>query len=168
MCNVANTRGDKAMTVLASILEGLALLKTSKDGNIERVQFCIAQAAKFQLDPTVKIMQLEVLALVLDFASSLHYQNPDASTQKLRALQKRLDECEEWNNVKADFLIPVQRQPSNSRTVSEETSSVIRPAREGDGDFDFIVMTFMTKMELRSLVYVAATKNLSLIANLTL
>lgn len=152
--NVANTRGDNAMTVFASILEGLALLKTSKDSNIERVQSCIAQAAKFQFDPTVKIMQLEMLTLLLDFASSLYHQSPDATAQKLRLLQQRLDECEEWNNVKADFQIPVKKQPSNARTVSEETSTIIRPGGEGEGEFDFVVMSFMTKVELRSLVYV--------------
>lgn len=142
------------MTVFASILEGLALLKTSKDSNIERVQSCIAQAAKFQFDPTVKIMQLEMLTLLLDFASSLYHQSPDATAQKLRLLQQRLDECEEWNNVKADFQIPVKKQPSNARTVSEETSTIIRPGGEGEGEFDFVVMSFMTKVELRSLVYV--------------
>lgn len=143
------------MTVFASILEGLALLKTSKDSNIERVQSCIAQAAKFQFDPTVKIMQLEMLTLLLDFASSLYHQSPDATAQKLRLLQQRLDECEEWNNVKADFQIPVKKQPSNARTVSEETSTIIRPGGEGEGEFDFVVMSFMTKVELRSLVYVS-------------
>ncbi|EFY88055.1 75k gamma secalin [Metarhizium acridum CQMa 102] len=151
--NVATSRGDNAMTVFASILEGLALLKTSKDSNIERVQSCIAQAAKFQFDPTVKIMHLEMLILVLDFASSLYRQSPDMTAQKLRSLQQRLDECEEWNNVKADFLIPVKKQPSNTRTVSEETSAIIRLAGEADGEFDYIVMSFMTKVELRSLVF---------------
>lgn len=161
--NVATSRGDNAMTVFASILEGLALLKTSKDSNIERVQSCIAQVAKFQFDPTVKIMQLEMLTLVLDFASSLYRQSPDTTAQKLRLLQQKLDACEEWNNVKADFLIPVKKQPSNTRPVSEETSGIIRLAGEGDGDVDFIVMSFMTKVELRSLVYVPRIQKMRII-----
>lgn len=166
--NVATSRGDNAMTVFASILEGLALLKTSKDSNIERVQSCIAQVAKFQFDPTVKIMQLEMLTLVLDFASSLYRQSPDTTAQKLRLLQQKLDACEEWNNVKADFLIPVKKQPSNTRPVSEETSAIIRLAGEGDGDVDFIVMSFMTKVELRSLVYVHESRRCASFANLIL
>lgn len=149
--NVANLRGDKAMTVFASILEGLALLKTSKDSNIERVNACIAQAAKFQLDASVKIMQLDILMLMLDFAASLHRQSPDATAHKLRLLQQRLDECESWPNVKADFDIPIKKQASNARTVSDETSSIIRLG-ESNGEFDYVVMTFMTKMELKSLV----------------
>ncbi|KAG5950856.1 hypothetical protein E4U58_001396 [Claviceps cyperi] len=151
--NVANLRGDNAMTVFASILEGLTLIKTSKDSNVERVNSCIAQAAKFQLDPTVKIMQLDVLILLLDFSSSLHHQQPDATAQKLRLLQQRLDECEQWNNIKADFQIPVHKQSSGAKIVSEQTSAIIRPGGEDDGEMDFVVMTFMTKVELRSLVF---------------
>lgn len=156
--SVANTRGDNAMSVFASLLEGMALLKSSRDGNIERVHACIAQAAKFQFDPTVKILQLDMLTLLLDFASSLHHLSPDTTAQKLRVLQQRLDECEEWHNVKADFLIPVKKQPSSAKTVSEETSAIIRPGSGSvdDGvEHDYMVMTFMTKMELRALVYVS-------------
>lgn len=151
--SVASLRGDNAMTVFASILEGLALLKTSKDSNIERVNSCIAQAAKYQFDPSVKIMQLDILMLLLDFSSSLHHQSPDTTAQKLRLLQKKLDDCEEWNNVKADFQIPVKKQSSGAKIVSEQTSAIIRPGGEADGEFDFVVMTFMTKVELRSLVF---------------
>ncbi|KAK2603745.1 hypothetical protein QQS21_004030 [Conoideocrella luteorostrata] len=151
--NVANLRGDNAMTVFAFILEGLALLKTSKDSNIERVNSCIAQAAKFQFDPSVKIMQLDILMLMLDFSASLYHQSPESTAQKLRLLQQRLDECETWNNVKADFQIPVKKQSSNIRTVSEETSAIVCPGAETDGGYDFIVMSFMTKVELRSLVF---------------
>lgn len=149
--NIANTRGDNALSVLASVLEGLTLLKSSKDGSIERVQACIAQAAKFQFDPTVQIMQLDILTLLLDFASSLHHQSPDNTSQKLRLLQTRLDECDAWNNVKAEFLIPIKKQPSNARTVSDDTAAIVR-AGEADSAFDYMVMSFMTKMELRSLV----------------
>lgn len=151
--HIANTRGDNALSVLASILEGLSLLKTSKDGSIERVQACIAQAAKFQFDPTVKMMQLDVLALLLDFASSLHHQSPDNTSQKLRLLQIRLDECDEWKNVRAEFLVPIKKQPSNARTVSDDTAMIVR-AGPADSAFDYLVMSFMTKIELRALVYV--------------
>lgn len=149
--NIANTRGDNALSVLSSVLEGLTLLKTPRDGSMERVQACIAQAAKFQLDPTVRIMQLDMLTLVLDFSSSLHRQSPDATAQKLRLLQMKLDECEGWHNVKSEFLIPIKKQPSNARTVGEDTAAIVR-AGGGDSAFDYLVMSFMTKMELRALV----------------
>ena len=150
--NVASARGDSAMSVFASTMEGFALLKTSKEGNMERVQSCVAQIAKFQFDPSAKVMQLDVLAMLLDFAASLHHHSPETTNQKLRQLQHRLDECEDWHNVKADFRIPIKRQAGGAKTVSEETSAIICAGPEGEDGCDYVVMSFMTKMELRSLV----------------
>ncbi|KAM0435282.1 hypothetical protein ACHAPT_003376 [Fusarium lateritium] len=148
---LANSRGDNALSVFASILEGLTLLKASKDGNIEKVQQCIAQVAKFQFDPSVHIMQLDMLTLLLDLASSINHQSPDVTLQKLRLVQKRLDECSDWHNVKSDFLVPVKKQPSTANTISSDTAAIIR---HGDGaPVDFLVLSFMTKMELTSLVF---------------
>ena len=149
--NIASSRGDNALSVFASILEGLTLLKTSKDGNIERVQTCIAHAAKFQFDPSVHISQLDMLTLLLDLASSINHQSPEITNQKLRLLQKKLDECGDWHNVKADFLLPIKKQPSTAQTLSDDTTAIIR-AGDSQGTSDFLVLSFMTKMELMSLV----------------
>lgn len=149
---LANSRGDNAISAFASLLEGLTLLKASKDGNVEKVQQCIAQAAKFQFDPSVHIMQLDMLMLLLDLASSINHQSSEVTTQKMRAVQNRLDECGDWHNVKSDFLIPVKKQPSTAHTISSDTAAVIR---HGDGDagpVDYLVLSFMTKIELTSLV----------------
>lgn len=157
--HIANTRGDNALSVLASIIEGLSLLKTSKDGSIEKVQACIAQTAKFQFDPTVKILQLDVLVLVLDFAASLHHQSPDSTSQKLRLLQMRMDECHDWHDVGAEFLVPIKKQPSNAKTVSDDTAAIVR-AGEAESAFDHLVMSFMTKVELQALVYAVDRRGL--------
>ncbi|KPM41292.1 hypothetical protein AK830_g5221 [Neonectria ditissima] len=149
---IANSRGDNAISAFASILEGLALIKASKDGNVEKVQTCIAQAAKFQFDPSVRIIQLDMLTLLLDLASSINQQSPDVTSQKLRLLQKRLDECGDWHNVKADFVIPVKKQPSTAQTISGDTAAIIRGG-DSNEPMDFLVMSFMTKMELTSLVF---------------
>ncbi|KAL7913813.1 cohesin loading factor domain-containing protein [Trichoderma velutinum] len=150
--NVANTRGDTALSVLASLIEGFTLLKTTKDGNMEKIQACIAQVAKYQFDPSVQITQLTMLTLLLEVAASLHHQNPDHTAQKLRQLQVCLDDCEEWHNVKSDFLVPIKKESSAARTVSDDTQAILRLG-EGEGEMDYLVMTFMTKMELRSLVF---------------
>lgn len=149
--NVATTRGDNALSIYASVLEGLALLKTAKEGSIEKVQSCIAQAAKYQFDPSIRITQLDVLTLLLDFAASLHHQNPDATSTKLRELQKKVDDCEDWKDVQADFMVPIKKQAASSNIVGEDTASIIHPG-DGTTESDFLVVTFMTKMELRSLM----------------
>lgn len=149
--NVANTRGDIALSVLASLIEGFTLLKTAKEGNMEKIQACIAQVAKYQFDPSVQITQLTMMTMLLEVAASLHHQSPDHTAQKLRQLQLCLDDCEGWHNVKSDFVVPIKKEPSAARTVSDETQAILRV---GEGEMDHLVMTFMTKMELRSLVYV--------------
>lgn len=149
--NVASTRGDKALSIFASVLEGLALLKTAKEGSIEKVQGCIAQAAKFQFHPAIRITQLDILVLLLDFAASLHHQNPDATSAKLRDLQRKVDDCEDWKNVQADFMVPIKKQAVSSNIVGQDTASIVDPG-DGTAESDNLVITFMTKIELRSLM----------------
>lgn len=151
--SLANRRGDKALSIFSSLMEGLSLLKTAKHDNTEKIRDCIAQAAKFQFDPSTKIVQLELLTLLLDVASTLHREGPDVTAQKLRQLQRRLDECEEWHNVKSEFRVPIKKQASAAKTVSHDTSAIVLPG-EAESDFDFLVLSFMTKMEFNSIVYV--------------
>lgn len=147
----ANSRGDNALSVFASLAEGLILLKTNKDGNLEKVQACIAQAAKFQFDSSAQIIQLDMLTLLLDLACSLHHSKPEVTTHKLRLLQKKLDNCEDWHNVKSEFLVPVKKQPSTSQTISRDTAAIIQPGTDAETS-DYLVMSLVTKMELNSLV----------------
>lgn len=150
---IAEVRGDHAMTILSSLLEGLILLKSDKDEKQpEKVQSCLAQVAKFQLDDSVQIIQLQVLYRILDFASSLNIDTPDGTAQKLRQLQKSVDDCDSWGSVSADFRVPVKKQSSSSKTISADTAGII-VAGEEQSPNDFVTMTFMTKMELRALVF---------------
>ncbi|KAM5514159.1 75k gamma secalin [Fusarium oxysporum f. sp. phaseoli] len=146
----ASSRGDDALSVFAFILEGLALLKASKDGNIEKVQACIAQVAKYQCEPTIHIMQLDILTLLLDLVCTINHSGLDLMLDKLKMLQDRMDACTDWHSVKSDFLIPVQKQPATGHTISSDTAGIIR---SGEGvPEDFLVMSFMTKVELNSLM----------------
>ncbi|WKT43291.1 Transglutaminase-like [Fusarium oxysporum f. sp. vasinfectum] len=147
----ASSRGDDALSVFAFILEGLALLKASKDGNIEKVQACIAQVAKYQCEPTIHIMQLDILTLLLDLVCTINHSGLDLMLDKLKMLQDRMDACTDWHSVKSDFLIPVQKQPATGHTISSDTAGIIR---SGEGvPEDFLVMSFMTKVELNSLIF---------------
>lgn len=153
--NIANSRGDNALSVFASILEGLTLLKTSKDGNMERIHACIAQIAKFQFDESVHILQLDVLTLLLDLGASVNNTSAEVTIQKLKLLQTKAEAQgpNDWGNLKADFVVPIRKQPSTAQTFSDDTAAIIRPGG-GDDPSDYLVLSFMTKMELSSLVYV--------------
>ncbi|PSR94334.1 cohesin loading factor [Coniella lustricola] len=150
---LAAHRGDNAIAVLTSILEGMVHLKSCKDDSIVRVQTCIAQAARYQLDPSVHIPQIEVLTLLLDLACSLQQKSPQVTMQKLKALQFRMDELvqtSDWDQSRDELLLPLNKQTSSNSTVSDDTSTIIRPGTE----HNFIVMSFVTKVHAFVLAYV--------------
>lgn len=149
--HAASSRGDNALCVFASLLEGLTFLKASKEGAVEKVQACLAQVSKYQLDQSVNIPQVEILTMLLDVASSIHTYSPEVTAEKLRALQKRFDECSQWGDVNSEFLIAIRKSSTSGNTVSSDTSMILRN-HESDTDSDYLVMTFMTRVEFTSLM----------------
>ena len=139
------------MCVYASLSEALILLQTSK-GTPETIQASLAQAYKYQLDPRVQIPQLELLYLLVDYLSSLNREKQDSVTERLRRLQKKIDECQHLAN-KADFLLPIRKQPAAAHTIGVDVSAIIKPGDDSD-ESDYLVMSFVTQMELMVLVYV--------------
>lgn len=114
------------------------------------VQECMAQAAKYQFDPTVNIHQLELMTLLVGLLSSLHREKHEDTADRLRALQKKIDE---WrgSNPGAEFMLPIKRHTSSSQILGVDTSAILRPGDQGTNT-DFLVMSFMTEMEFTSLV----------------
>ncbi|KAI1339060.1 hypothetical protein F5Y15DRAFT_384673 [Xylariaceae sp. FL0016] len=152
---LASQRGDHAIFVLACLLEGLSLLKASKDDSMLRVQNCIAQASKYQLEESVRVPQLDVLALMLDLACTLQQKSPNGVGQKLKALQDRLDASindTTWAYDGAQLFLPIQRQPLNVQIISEDTSGVLKPGAESEGH-DYLAMTFWSKLEVFAITY---------------
>lgn len=151
---IATKRDDKAIFVVAMLLEGLAHLNSMKDDWITRVQTCIAQASKLQLNDDVHLSQIDVLLLLLDLACSLHQKSPKMTQQKLNALQTRLEELRhspEWPGISEEMLLPIRRPVNAPLTISNDTRGVLRP---GDGTVDFLVMSIIGKQEAYGLAYV--------------
>lgn len=149
MQQVASSRGDAAICVYASLAEALILLKSAKS-TPEMIQERIAQAAKYQCDPSVNIHQLELMSLLIGLLMSLHRERHEETAERLRALQKKIDS---WRgqNPDAEFLLPIRKDASSSQIISGDTSSIIRSGEDGSNS-DFLVMSFMTEMEFTGLV----------------
>lgn len=146
---IAQQRGEKAIFVIATLLEGLAHLSTTKDDWITRVQTCIAQASKLQLDASVHLPQIDVLLLLLDLACSLRQKSHQISWQKLGVLQKKLDELRdspEW--ASNEILLPIGRSTSSPQTISNDTRAILRP---GDESTDYLVLSALGKQETYAL-----------------
>ncbi|WQF79779.1 Putative chromatid cohesion factor MAU2 [Colletotrichum destructivum] len=155
IATLAGQRGDHAMVVFASLLEGLSVLRTVRPDTIERVQTCLAQATKYQLDPSVQIPQLDVLTLLLDLACSMHQKTPDILIHKLRSLQAKLDAnlgSQTWTDLNPEILIPIKKHNVTSATLSDDTSAILR-AGASDSQHDYIVMTFLNRLEIVVLTY---------------
>jgi len=154
LTSIATTRGDRAICVMASLLEGLAHLSTMKDDSILRVQTCIAQASKFQLEASARLPQIDVLILFLDLACSLHQKIPTLYSQKLAALQSRMDELKtssDWDSNTIELLLPFKKQTGSSQTISNDTATILR---RGDGEFDYLVLPAIGRQQAFALAYV--------------
>ncbi|KAI0019660.1 hypothetical protein F4780DRAFT_437446 [Xylariomycetidae sp. FL0641] len=152
---LAVQRSDHAICVVASLVEGLSLLKVMKDDAVVRIQACIAQASKYQFENSAHVIQLEVLALMLDLACSLHQKSPQAIAQKLKALQDRMDgsiQNKAWGFAETQLLLPIRKPSTNFHTISSDTSGILRPGAENDAH-DYLAMSFWSKLEAFTMTY---------------
>ncbi|CAJ2508004.1 Uu.00g091900.m01.CDS01 [Anthostomella pinea] len=152
---LASQRGDRTIFVVASLIEGLSHLRVMKEDSIVRIQACIAQAAKYQLEDSVHILQLDVLTLMLDLACSLHQKSSNVIGQKMQALQDRMDASHKdtsWSLTNTDMLLPIRKQPGNAQIISDESGGVLRPGSEYDSN-DYLVMSFWNKLEAYTITY---------------
>jgi hypothetical protein len=151
IAGIATQRDDKAIFVMAMILEGLAHLSSKKDDWITRVQACIAGAAKLQLNDDVHIPQMDVLLLLLDIACSLHQKTPKILKQKMDSLQARLEELRhspEWATLTDEVLLPIHHLPNAPTTISNDTREILRL---GEGNIDYLVLSTLGKQEAYAL-----------------
>jgi len=167
---LATQREDNVVCVLASLLEGMFHLKAGRDDTIVRVQTCIAQASKYQLDASIHIPQLAILTHLLDLACSMSQKEPEATSAKLKALQKCMDEFREtpaWSGSSSELLLPLHKHSISSSTICGDTAAVVRP---GNAELDYLVMKSFTKAEAYALGYgvFAPTLNKTLILSGTL
>lgn len=148
---IASRRGDRAVYVFLSLLEGLIYLKTDKTDAVQRVQACIAQASKFQLEDSAHVAQVVLLKSILDLACSLRQKSPDASLSKIKSLQDRLDETHDMNWKSSELLLPMKKDAGSKATISPDTGAIIRV---GNDEHDFLVINFMSKPDTYALCYV--------------
>ncbi|KAI0167195.1 cohesin loading factor-domain-containing protein [Pestalotiopsis sp. NC0098] len=153
---LAQTRGDTTIFQVACLLDGLGHLKSMRDDVVDKIQNCIAQAQKYQLDSSPLISQVETLLLMLDFACSLRQKSPKVIFQKLKLLQSRMDDTlsiGEWGYYSTEVLLPINKQTHNvNQTISSDTHDIIRVG-QAHQSHDWLVMSFWTKIEAFILTY---------------
>ncbi|KAK3994734.1 cohesin loading factor-domain-containing protein [Cladorrhinum sp. PSN332] len=154
IAGVANQRKDYAILVMAVLMEGFAHLRSMKDDWVTRVQMCIAQVSKLQLENSAHTPQTDVLHLLLDLACSLHQKSYQISAQKLTTLLQRLEELNDspdWGDQGGEMSLPINRMPNTIQTVSKDTRAVLRL---GDQNIDYLVLSTLGKHEAWALAWV--------------
>ena len=143
--NLASSRGDSVMCILASILEAMSHLRAKKDDYLLKVKTCVAEASKYQCDETARIPQLDILLILLNLACSLHEKRPEELSRQLTTLQHQMDSLlnsPDWNGNEAELHIPIMKQ--QNQPVSDETRTILMP---GEGQHDFLVLSYLSKVE---------------------
>ncbi|GJC93633.1 mitochondrial membrane protein Pet127 [Colletotrichum higginsianum] len=80
----------------------------------------------------------------------MHQKTPDILIHKLRSLQAKLDAnlgSQTWTDLNPEILIPIKKHNVTSATLSDDTSAILR-AGASDSQHDYIVMTFLNRLEI--------------------
>ena len=146
--NIAQQRGDAAVGVFASLMEALALIKSSR-GTLEMIQTCLAAAAKHQLNPDAQIPQLRIMHGIIRVLTCLNREPHHKAFQALRAL---IMDIEESQSFIQEILLPIKRSSTSSpQTISEDTGHLLR-CGDPQGNIDYLVVSFMSHEEILVLV----------------
>ncbi|KAK4669368.1 uncharacterized protein QC763_202350 [Podospora pseudopauciseta] len=154
IAGVANQRKDFSIFAMAMLLEGFAHMTTMKDDWANRVQLCVAQVSKIQLESSIQIPQIDILLRLLDLACSLHQKSHQVAAQKLTVLQRQLEELKnspDWPLQNGEVFLSINRMSNTAPTVSNDTRAVVR---QGEGNADYLVLSTLGKQEAWAIAWV--------------
>lgn len=131
--SVANSRGDRAIFLLSSLMEVLAHLSFPVPESAEQVQTALAAAWTYQLEVDNRVPQLVVLTHILDLTCSLIYGRPSQTEAKQKAMEEAFKESE-WSTA-ADssdvFAVPINAAQNEAQLVSSDTRGILGISKDG-------------------------------------
>ncbi|KAJ3955639.1 hypothetical protein N0V92_007821 [Colletotrichum tropicale] len=83
----------------------------------------------------------------------MHQKTPDILIHKLKSLQAKLDDnmgSSTWSDLNPEILIPINKHSAPAAILSDDTSAILRA---GSSRHDYVVMTFMNRLEIVVLTY---------------
>ncbi|EEQ30342.1 75k gamma secalin [Microsporum canis CBS 113480] len=154
--SLATSCGDKAVSVIAAVLEALIYLQqsTSTD-SIEHAQRAIATARSRQLDPEVhSIPQLSSVIQMIDICCSILEYDINQSSQKLKGMQTSMDQDIHNPKWKDDgsFALPLSARTIESASPREHRN---------DGHTFELTMNWLPEHDLYALCYFLSSITLS-------
>lgn len=159
IAKLAGEQNDRAIYMMASLMEAMAHLKSSGPECMEHAQRAIAAVWTYQLDSGSRIPQLLGLAHILDVACSLRQGNPAVMINKLKLMQTMMDEAlrdPTWSTTSNVIAIPINRAQNSSQVVSPDTRTILGI---GDDGRDNLMMSFLNKKDAFSITLVYRFSN---------
>ncbi|EFQ97286.1 hypothetical protein MGYG_00327 [Nannizzia gypsea CBS 118893] len=154
--SLAASCGDKAVSVIAAVLEALIHLQQSTNADsIEHAQRAIATARSRQLDPEIRgIPQLNSVIQMVDICCSILEYDTNQSSQKLKEMQRSMDQDIHNPKWKDDgsFALPLTTGTLKSTSSREP---------QNDGHIFELTMNWLPEHDLYALCYFLSSVTLS-------
>ncbi|EGD93381.1 hypothetical protein TESG_00927 [Trichophyton tonsurans CBS 112818] len=154
--SLAASCGDKAVSVIAAVLEALIHLQQSTNADsIEHAQRAIATARSRQLDPEIRgIPQLNSVIQMIDICCSVLEYDTNQSSQKLKEMQRSMDQDIHNPKWKDDgsFALPLSAGTMKSASPREPRH---------DGHIFELTMSWLPEHDLYALCYFLSSVTLS-------
>lgn len=155
---LAGSRGDRAISVVAHTLEAMIHLRSLASDNVEQAQRAVAAARTHQLQSSVKgLTQIWALLDCIDLACSLSEYHHDQQPRKVEVMQKLMDDAvgsEVWR-MDGQFAVPLETSPS---TLTESTCGIFERTKGKD----HLMFSWLRSRDLWALCYllsgIAASK----------
>jgi hypothetical protein len=147
VANLAKQQNDNAIHLTASLMEALAFLKIPGPEALQHVETALAQAWSFQMDESCKIPQIISLTHILAVSCALRKGNSQEMLIKLKEMQVMMDKTlsdNSWSSSSDVIVIPINRTPKSSHTVSRDTRMILGI---GDDGGDNLMMSFLSKRD---------------------
>lgn len=147
IADLANQESDRAIYMTASLLEGMAHLRSTGKESILQAQRAIAQVWTFQLDPDTRIPPLLGLAHILDVICSVLEEQPKVTVKKLDDMRTMFNEALKngtWSRTNDAVAIPINRRENSSQVVSPDTRMILGI---GDDGRDNLMLSFLSQSD---------------------
>ncbi|QDS77045.1 hypothetical protein FKW77_006753 [Venturia effusa] len=155
---LAESRGDCAVLIVAHTLEAMIHLRSLTSDNVEQAQRAVAAARTHQLQTSVKgLTQIWALLDCIDLACSLSEYHQDQQSRKVEVMQKLMDDAigsDAWR-MDGQFAVPLETSPSS---LTESTCGIFERTKGKD----HLMFSWLRSRDLWALCYllsgIAASK----------
>jgi hypothetical protein len=147
VATTAANQQDYAVHMVASLLEAIALLRTTNSDALQNVQSALAKAWTNQLN-VGKATQLIGVAHFIQVACSIRQANQKDMQNTLKDMQTMMDAAlreNSWSMSDDSVALPLSRSSSSTLIVSEDTRAVLGIGEDGR---DNLMMSFVSARDV--------------------